>query len=484
MTPRLKAAAVLLFLTIVALPFDCLPIRLSYVLRCLPVYFFLPAAFLLLPEMLRLFFRERALQLFAVVCSAFLIWGAAVSVASNRFSLEGLKQALIFAKGVIIWFGIGAGYAMMFHSLPQKVRWDVLRYGLSVMVSLSSVHALIEILWLFGIPGCEWILVGISRTVRASGIYEWWPPELWPDRVRSWCAEPSRCAMTMTYGIVLLAADAILWKRKMSLWFCIPAQIMLMLTFSRAGFLSILVAISAVSLYPGALKGRSRLRLLFLSDFLLILAFCFLEFGGMKFITGNSQGLFSRITECSQNFFSKSNDSKRHADSREDLFYGSGHVRFFMMKLELGIAQDHWLCGGGHGYRMPETLRRLSELDKEEISEQEIQGWIKLQKVPELCQYTSWLVEFGIVGCLLAVFVVTFPFLWVFFRGRNAYGPDHAVLCGVVAGGILSICAALVSLIIYMSSLMLLWGAMFALCICREKENEEESRHVELEQAD
>ena len=465
MTPRLKAAAVLLFLSIVALPFGCLPIKLSYVLRCLPVYFFFPAAFLLLPEMLRLFFRERALQVFAAVCSAFLIWGAAVSVAANHFTLEGMKMALLFVKGVVIWFGIGAGYAMMFSVMPEKVRWDVLRYGLYTMIALSSVHALIEILWFFDVPGCEWILVRISRTVRASGFYGWWPPELWPGRVRSWFGEPSHCAIAMNCSIVLLTADAILRKRKLSLWFCIPAQIMMMLTFSRGGFLFILVAIPVICLYPGALKGRSRLRLLFCADFLLILLFCFLEFGGMRYITGSTSGLFSRSTE-------------ENADTRGDLFYGSGHVRYYMVKLELGIARDRWLCGGGYGYWKRETLRRLSELDEEDITEAEILNWMNVRELPELCQYTSWLVEYGVVGCMLAVFVVTFPLLWIFFRRKNARGPDHAVLCGVVAAGIVSLCAALVSLIVYMACMMLLWGAMFAIGICSGKKDGDVS-HVE-----
>ena len=468
MTPRLKTAAVLLFLSIVALPFTCLPIKLSFVLRSLPVYFFFPAAILLLPEMFRLFFREKALQLYAVVCSAFLIWGIAVSVASNHFSLEGVKMALLFAKGIIIWYGIGFGYAMMFRVLPEKVRWGVLRYGLYTMIALSSVHALIEILWFFEVPGCEWILVRISRTVRASGFYGWWPPELWPGRVRSWFAEPSNCATAMNCSIVLLAADAILRKKMLSLWFCIPAQIMMMLAFSRCGFLFILVAIPVICLYPGALKGRPRLRLLFLSDFVLIFVFCFLEFGGMKYITGSNQGLFSSITEEKE-------------DTRGDLFYGSGHVRYYMVKLELSIVQDHWLCGGGYGSWKKETLRRLSELDEKDITEPEILNWMNVQELPELCQYTSWLVEYGVIGCLLAVFVVTFPLIRVFFRGKNARGPDHAVLCGIVAAGILSLCASLVSLIMYMFSLMLLWGALFALSIGREKENGngKESCHVE-----
>ena len=465
MTPRLKAAAVLLFLSIVALPFSCLPIKLSYVLRCLPVYFFFPAALLLLPEMLRLFFRERALQVFAAVCSAFLIWGASVSVAANHFSLEGVKMALLFVKGVVIWFGIGAGYAMMFSVMPEKVRWDVVRYGLYAMISLSSVHALIEILWFFDVPGCERLLVRISRTVRASGFYGWWPPELWPGRVRSWFGEPSHCAIAMNCSIVLLAADAILRKRKLSLWFCIPAQIMMMLTFSRGGFLFILVAIPVICLYPGALKGRSRLRLLFCADFLLILLFCFLEFGGMKYINGSTSGLFSKSTE-------------ENADTRGDLFYGSGHVRYYMVKLELEIARDRWLCGGGYGYWKQETLRRLSELDEEDITEAEILNWMKVQELPELCQYTSWMVEYGVIGCMLAVFVVSFPLLWIFFRRKNARGPDHAVLCGVVAAGIISLCAALVSLIVYMACMMLLWGAMFALCICSGKKDGDAS-HAE-----
>ena len=445
-----KWVAACFFLAVLFIPVDVFPWwgTDSYTLRHFSFYPVALGGLAALPRLFREWTRCRAFLWLAVLFAVMFGWSVLSSFWNCGVTPEVIR---ILAKRLIslgIWWGFGLFFAGAFFILPFESARRILLAGLGTVIALCAVCSVVEIARFCGVAQADSILIATGRLFRKSTIvWNWWPPELWPDRrVRGLFAEPLFLAIFAVPALVFLWGNFLEGRRRrISFLLSGLAAFLVVVSFSRTGWLLMIIALGGQYLLPewtGTFRTLpGRLRLSCLPAALLVMLMC----AAFLFLT-RSPGA----------------DGAAQVHSA-DLTGGSLGVRRTCLAMEVDLVRDRPLLGSGvdtHG-------RRLLAVFQEQANaipgiaglrqDGEIRQWEADGSFPMLNLYTGTAVESGLPGMLLLLLLCAFPLLFFPFRHSAT---EFQITAAAALGSLL---AAGVTQTIYVHpTFQLCWGVALA----------------------
>lgn len=403
------------FLAIVFIPVDVFPWwgTDSYTLRHFSFYPVALGAIAALPRLFREWIRCREILWLAALFAVMFSW----SVLSSFWNCGVTPDVIrILAKRLIslgIWWGFGLFFAGAFFILPFESARRILLAGLGTVIALCAVCSVVEIARFCGVAQADAILIATGRLFRKSTIvWDWWPPELWPDRrVRGLFAEPLFLAIFTVPALVFLWGNFLEGRqRRISFLLSCLAAFLTIVTFSRTGWLLMLIALGGQYLMLErtgvfrSLPGRPRLS--YLPAALLVMLMC----AGFLFFIRSLKP--DRLPEKAGTTYIQN----------ADLTGGSLGVRRACLAMEFDLLREQPLLGSGvdtHGRRLLAVFQEQANAIPGTAGlrqHREIRQWEADGSFPMLNLYTGTAVESGLPGMLLLLLLCAFPLLFFPFR--------------------------------------------------------------------
>ena len=406
---------------------------------------------------------------------AILVFFHSYGIELNEQTMTLVWMVARFIKGVffeiIYTFGFSYMVYCWFKRDPQSAV-HLLQKSIHIIMPIILVYSFVEIFYLLGYDWAKYSLIEINPFLHAiRENFDWWPPLLWPDRVRSIFPEPSQFGMYGTFIMPFLWAEILNANRK---------KYNICMTF----FLAVLMYLSASKTAAGLLIGEFFLLLLYVGVkhklelfkrcmgllFILVLAF-----GLSTLIISNYNSKPFKL-DFNKNFAANYNISdlmKIYAENNivgiVDSSSGSNGARFAIIKSDMRIGFDHWLIGVGLNLKSAYTYDYLTP--KEKLNG-EIKLWKETQQkygvlksgYPSICEFSRRFAETGIVGLLTYSFPL-FALLGLWWRNKNKYAADmnncNSIICCLIAL-IGSFVAGMSGLLTTIHTYWLLLGICFA----------------------
>lgn len=337
-----------------------------------------------------------------------------------RFTKDVIKDAIV-SLGTILW---------IIHLFRNKGAqgFQFVRKAVLVLTIIMCSYSIIEVGFLYGVPGAGDIIAKISPKIMDLGYaHGWWSPALWGGQLRSLCAEPSFFGILSAF-IVPFLFSFILEKNNIGITLLYVSYV-LMIFLSKARTATILF-LSEMSLLLVAI-------VMFLHKYWnkALLVFLLGAIGFSLNIHGVDlacQYISSRISPpapvsttvlqpdtneqtaeptqtadqyVENNISSVVGDSRSNIARKADIY---AHVK---------VGLEHPIFGTGHGLKDAYVNTQLPEwaYDNGEVRNWSrymyIQGVLK-SGFPSLNKYAVVFAEYGLIGLCLYIYL----FIYIFYK--------------------------------------------------------------------
>jgi len=439
-----KAQRLMLFCSIVTLPFLHLPFNIPLVGGNLP-YFFIYAGFLffvikqyLYPQIYTEFEKKVFLFLIGIflwnlISTVVGVWNyqyynivdlLQMDKFKNAYEVLSLSQYNISELTAIkFWlsiravrtsffdilntYGITAWICVLYFGHEKELLSDI-RNGVIVLVICMSLYSLFEIGYLLGNRSCEKLLSTINSIyIKTADTHGWWPPLLWKGQLRSLFLEPSFLGIHAAFFFPILI-DKILHKVSCKNFILLNALILLiLLTKARTATLLFIGEIGLSCLVIPFVLGREGVRKLFLIILSTITMFCI----SLALISNFTSKTFSNNEVMEVSDYIEENVMSISGNKR------SNSARYGNVRATFRTGIQHPLFGVGKGMQAAYIRNNFT---KDEQTVGEIRLWIKTMEkkgpfkagFPMLNGFADQIAQTGLIG--LALFLT--PIIWILVK--------------------------------------------------------------------
>ena len=277
---------------------------------------------------------------------------------------------------------------------------DDIWLGITVILPVLAIYEVFEVAYLVGIGWGETALRTINPILyEVEKSHGWWPPLLWAGQIRSVFPEPSYLsywgALCVPFFLRNIHQQKHFWISAIELAFI---SFMVLGSNSRTGAALLLGVVCVYFIVSLIAKQKRTLRTI-------LIAFCIIAASLGASVWIMSADIRSADTESQsiqsgvKSYFDNTLGTLTSATAR------SNPQRFAMMKAQLGIFAKHPILGVGENLLSP----YLSDyFIKHDMDNGEIALWIEATEehgfisggFPPLCEYTSALAEYGLIGSI------------------------------------------------------------------------------------
>lgn len=316
----------------------------------------------------------------------------------------------LFGLPIIIWH--------LFHT-DWQTGFKYMRKAVLILVVIFGTYSFIEILWLK-------LHLGIAKEILClinpllydpKSSHGWWPPLLWKGQLRSVCPEPSFFGIYACFCIPFLWSYLLEEGKAKYIVLYTYFMLMLFLTKARTG-LGIFIG-EYVLLLWNTLLCRTKKSILVLGIVSLSSVVAF-SLTLIDWKSGNE--VVTADKYISENITSVAKENAR-----------SNGARFINMRATFEVAKDHVIFGVGNNLKNAYIPEYLS---KEDYKNGEVALWTRCMRekgvlksgYPNLNQYINTFVDSGIVGLIL--FILPIIYIFTGFKKKIQQRKfDIAVLC-------------------------------------------------------
>lgn len=314
---------------------------------------------------------------------------------------------------------------------------------ISAILPVLAIYEIFEIAYLLGAGWGETVLKTINPILyEVEKSHGWWPPLLWAGQIRSVFPEPSYLsywgALCVPFFLRNIHQQKHFWISAIELAFI---SFMVLGSNSRTGAALLLGVVCVYFIVSLIAKQKRTLRTI-------LIAFCIIAASLGASVWIMSTDIRSADTESQsiqsgvKSYFDNTLGTLTSATAR------SNPQRFAMMKAQLGIFAKHPILGVGENLLSPYLADYFVEQD---MNSGEIALWVKATEengfisggFPPLCEYTSALAEYGLVGSFGNNLAFIIMFCITIFKGfsnrkqeREEIATIIATCAGVIAFGI------------------------------------------------
>ena len=447
---------VLLFLMIIALPINCLPIKYSITLfgQNLTDYFFYIGFALLVYEFVKFkFIIPKRMTYF--IC-AYTIWQCVCLVIGlynyqydsylsisqtpklewlfmkiNEFGIiipemlalktwlfcSGVKRILFFEN---IVFGI-MFYVYHLYKQDFNKAFRDMRKAVTVLVVIMGVYSLIELSWLkLSLQCAEDLLRKINPILYdVEVINTWWPPLLWNGQLRSMTREPSFFGILSIMTIPFLWSYVVKEKNNLILYLLLYYyNLMIFATNARTAIAVTLCQFVLLVLFALVVYNKKMVKKIGIILMITVLAFWtnlvdFKNLVGYNYINKSPDLLLGVEAYIDNNINSLANTSSR-----------SNGARWANLVANLCVIRDHPIFGVGRGLKDAYMYDYILEFGK---NNQEVKNWSKdmiekgvlRSEYPPLNKFADVAVQNGLPG--LALYILPINYIIYFFCKNKCY---------------------------------------------------------------
>jgi len=359
----------------------------------------------------------------------------------------------------------------------------ILQKSFYIIIPIIVVYSFVEIFYLLGYDWAKQCLIIINPYLHAiQDAFNWWPPLLWPNRVRSIFPEPSWLGMYSAFVMPFLWSEILNGhKIKITVSFAFLLTTLAYLTNSKTAILLLLGEFFLLLFYIMLKKRQQLLKKCVYIILIFIVSFFCSTVISMNY---NTKPFTNYINVENNKNDVMINDVKMYAKNNVinslNENTGSNRARFAIIKSDLRIGVDHLLLGVGF------ELKRAYNSDyfiSEELQDNEIKNCYQLQKTkgimesgyPAPSEFSRRFAETGILGLIMYILpiIILFRLVW---KNRNRWcsknnNDDNMTVCAFIAL-IGSFVVGASGLLIVIQTYWLLLGICFA--IVKEKTGKEE----------
>ena len=303
---------------------------------------------------------------------------------------------------------------------------DDIWLGITVILPVLAIYEIFEVASLVGASWGTTVLKTINPLLyEVENLHGWWPPLLWPGQIRSVFAEPSFFSY---WGVLCVPLFLRNIHNPKHFWISIIGLAFISFTVlgsnSRTGT-ALLFGVVCVYFIVAVITKQKRV----LKTILIV--FCTIAIAlttSVGILGTNIDSYFGNTLGTLTSMTARSNSQ-----------------RFAMMKAQMDIFSEHPILGVGESLLSPYLADYFIERD---MDSGEISLWIKETEehgfiyggFPPLCEYTSALAAYGLLGSIgnnLAFIVLTCIVMFKGLYNRKSEGHDLPV--------VLSTCACIVA---------------------------------------
>lgn len=263
---------------------------------------------------------------------------------------------------------------------------DDIWLGITVILPVLAIYEVFEVAYLVGIGWGETALRTINPLLyEVENSHGWWPPLLWPGQIRSVFAEPSYFSY---WGVLCVPFFLRNIHNKKHFWISIIELAFISFTVlgsnSRTGT-ALLLGVVSVYFIVALIARQKRVIMTSLIVFSII---AISLVASVAIISTNIDSYFDNTLGTLTSTTARSNSQ-----------------RFAMMKAQMDRFSEHPILGVGENLLSP----YLSDyFIKHDMDNGEIALWIEATEehgfisggFPPLCEYTSSLAEYGLIGSI------------------------------------------------------------------------------------
>lgn len=325
----------------------------------------------------------------------------------------------------------------------------ILKKSITIIIWIISFYSAFEILSFFGIDLGKQFLVTVNpflHSIKAN--FGWWPPLLWPGRVRSIFPEPSYFGMYAAFCVPFLYSSYLNHESvKINLVQIFLIDFLIFLSLSKTSSVLLLFETSLFFLYILFKRNRSNI-VKFLVIFFVILVSFLSSLLCMHYYISNSPEKVQSQEEVQSNNVSVRSYVEDNVAGAMNQSVGSNKARFAVINSELKTFKENPLLGVGKGlgvaynsYNLREVQHEIPEL-KNCIALQEKEGILKTG-FPTPSEYSKRLSEEGVLGTFVYFFPILVLFILIVKKRHKLFKSTNIV--NDEAATYISLCACLIS---------------------------------------
>lgn len=289
---------------------------------------------------------------------------------------------------------------------------NILFKGIISSLMIIFLYSIIEIFYLAGNDIAKNILIEITPYFHAVVInFDWWPPLLWENQLRSIFAEPSFLGIYGAFLMPLLWYKLFIEKKHKLIYSTtvIAFTTCVFLTQARTAvvlFCGEIIILTIFALYKNKIISLKKISLVWIYS---IIAFCIANiFISSIMVNINKKDVEDKSKETFvETYFENNVNSLTTVEKR------SNRARYSIMISNFNIGKDNFILGVGPHLRNAYILDYLPDISK---SSREVNMWINNQEkygvlkteLPNLGEYLTRFAEMGMLG--LIIFLVA-PFI-------------------------------------------------------------------------
>ena len=263
---------------------------------------------------------------------------------------------------------------------------DDIWLGITAILPVLAIYEVFEVAYLVGTSWGETVLGTINPLLyEVENSHGWWPPLLWPGQIRSVFAEPSYFSY---WGVLCVPFSLRNIHNKKHFWISIIELAFISFTVlgsnSRTGTALLFGVICGYFIVALIAKQKSVIKTA-------LIVFCTIAIAliiSVGILGTNIDSYFGNTLGTLTSMTARSNSQ-----------------RFAMMKAQMDIFSEHPILGVGENLLSPYLADYFIEHD---MNSGEIALWIEATEdkgfvsggFPPLCEYTSSLAEYGLVGSI------------------------------------------------------------------------------------
>ena len=290
----------------------------------------------------------------------------------------------------------------------------------TLIIVLMILYSCIEIPYLIGFEWAKNILKDINPFLHAiKANFNWWPPLLWPGKMRNFFPEPSQFGMYGNFIVPFLWLKYFREKEsKASLLLIFALSLFLFLSRSKTAIVLIIIENLLLFVFSTYVRSMVVMRKWFNIILVTILAFIlsgFLisNFDSIKNV--NTLSPMQRMEKFNNTMTAYGEDNIVGA-AKEHV--GSNDARFAIIKSDFRVGVKHWLFGVGldlktayNNDNFTEKERRNPEIANCYVLQQK-EGLLKTG-YPSPCEYSRRFAETGVIGLLVYLYPIIFLFYMI-----------------------------------------------------------------------
>lgn len=299
---------------------------------------------------------------------------------------------------------------------------DDIWLGITVILPVLAIYEIFEVAYLVGASWGETVLRTINPLLyEVESTNGWWPPSLWPGQIRSVFQEPSFLSywgvLCVPFFLRSIHKRKHFWTSIFELGFI---SFIVLGSNSRTGT-ALLLGVICVYFIVALIAKQKR------AIMAALLVFCIIAIS----LVSSVAILFTNIDSYFNNTLGTLTSTTARSNSQ----------RFAMMKAQMDIFSEHPILGVGEKYL---SSYLADYFNKHDMDNGEIDLWVETTVgngfisggFPPLCEYTSALAAYGLLGSIGNNLVFIVMMCIVIFKGlsnRKSEEPDLPVVLSTCA---------------------------------------------------